>query len=139
MGAAQACVGLSWLRAEGACFPVSSGLVPVASLGQHVTALGGRHGTTCSLVLAEAGGGMWAPACLCLGYSGKEAESDKKTCENNAHVAKTDQEEIFPTSSALGNQKWSALDPETHGDGERAGMSLNNAFSCIRNEAFLIK
>lgn len=90
-------------------------------------------------MLAEAGGGMWAPAWLWLGLSGKEAECDKKMCENNLPVAKTEQEEMFLSGSALGNRKWSAVDPGTHRDDDCTRMSLHNAFTCLSNEAFLIK
>lgn len=60
-------------------------------------------------------------------------QCDKKMCENNPRVAKTEQEETFTTSSALGNRKWSAVDPGTHWDAECTRMSLNSAFTCVRN------
>lgn len=54
-------------------------------------------------------------------------------------MAKTEQKEIFPAGSAFGNQKWSAIDPESHWNGECTRMSLRNALTCINNEAFLFK
>lgn len=70
------CVGWSWL-----------GLVPCGLLGLLWYSPGGWRG-------------LWGPAWLCLGSSGKEAGHGKKICENDLHVVEMEQEELFPTGSS---------------------------------------
>lgn len=58
-----------------------------------------------------------------------------RRCENSLHVAQTEPEGMFPTSSAVGSWKWS-VDPGEHWDGECTRMTLYDTSTCVSNEVF---